>query len=89
VAREVSDINIARIPVSGIGGLAMVGAAVVIAIALPALRWVVVASLVVGGVAVGLTLIGAGHRRARHAAEIEGLILMAAVVVGIWLDLNW
>ena len=72
MAREEGDINIARIPVLGIGGLGMVAAAADMAIALPALRWVAVASLV-GGIAVGLTLIGARNRRARHAAEIGGL----------------
>ena len=88
MAREEGDINIARIPVSGIGGLGMVAAAVCVAIALPALRWVAVASLV-GGIAVGLTLIGTRNRRARHAAEIGGLILLLAAVVGIWIYLKW
>ena len=88
MAREEGDINIARIPVSGIGGLGMVAAAAVVAIALPALRWVAVASLV-GGIAVGLTLIGARNRPARHAAEIGGLILILAVAVGTWIYLKW
>jgi hypothetical protein len=87
VAREEGDINIARIPVSGIGGLGMVAAAIVVAIALPALRWLAVASLV-GGIAVGLTLIGARNRRARHATEIGGLILILAVAVGFWIYLR-
>jgi len=47
VARNESDINIARIPVSGVGGLGLVGAAVGVALALPALRWLAIASLVV------------------------------------------
>ena len=72
---------------SGIGGLGMVAAAAGVAIALPALRWVAVVSLV-GGIAVGLTLIGARNRRARHAAEIRGLILMLAVAVGTWIYLR-
>jgi hypothetical protein len=88
VAREEGDINIARIPVSGIGGLGMVGAAVIVAIALPALRWVAVASLV-GGFAVGLTLIGTRHRRARQAAELGGLVMVPAVVAGFWIYLTW
>jgi hypothetical protein len=87
MARE-GDINIARIPVSGIGGLGMVAAAAGVAIALPALRWVAVASLV-GGIALGLTLIGARNPRARHAAEIGGLILVLAVLVGIWIYMKW
>jgi hypothetical protein len=87
LARE-GDINIARIPVSGLGGLGMVVAAVLVAIVLPALRWVAVASLV-GGVALGLTLIGARNRSARHATEIGGLILVLALVVGIWIYLKW
>jgi hypothetical protein len=84
LAREGGDINIARIPVSGIGGLGLVVAAAGVAIALPALRWLAVASLV-GGIAIGLTLIGARNRRARHAAEIGGLILVLAVAVAIWI----
>lgn len=84
MAREGGDINIARIPVSGIGGLGLVVAAAGVAIALPALRWLAVASLV-GGIAIGLTLIGARNRRARHAAEIGGLILVLAVAVAIWI----
>lgn len=88
MAREESDINIARIPVSGIGGLGLVAAAIGVAIALPALRWLAIASLV-GGIAIGLTLIGARNRRARHAAEIGGLILILAVAVGIWIFVKW
>jgi hypothetical protein len=88
VARGEGDINIARIPVSGIGGLGMVAAAAGVAIALPALRWVAIAALV-GGIAIGLTLIGARNRQARHAAQIGGLILILAVAVGIWIYLTW
>ena len=87
MAREEGDINIARIPVSGIGGLGLVAAAIGVAIALPALRWLAIASLV-GGIAIGLTLIGARNRRARHSAEIGGLILVLAVGVGIWIYLQ-
>ena len=72
---------------SGIGGLGMVAAAIVVVIALPALRWLAIISLV-GGIAVGLTLIGARNRRARYAAEIGGLILILAVAVGIWIYLK-
>jgi hypothetical protein len=88
VAHQEGDINIARIPVSGIGGLGMVAAAMVVAIALPALRWLAVASLV-GGIALGLTLIGARNRQARYAAQVGGLILILAVAVGIWIYLRW
>jgi hypothetical protein len=88
VTHEKGDINIARIPVSGVGGLGMVAAAAIMAIALPALHWVAVASLV-GGIAIGLTLIGARNRSARHATEIGGLILVLAVAVGIWIYLKW
>jgi hypothetical protein len=48
---------------------------------------VAVAALV-GGIAVGLTLIGARNRSARHSAEIGGLILVLAVAVGIWIYLQ-
>ncbi len=88
MAREESDINIARIPVSGIGGLGLVAAAIGVAIALPALRWLAIASLV-GGIAIGLTLIGARNRRARHAVQIGGVILILAVAVGIWIFVKW
>jgi hypothetical protein len=87
MAHDEGDINIARIPVSGIGGLGLVAGAVIVAIALPALRWLAIAALV-GGIAVGLTLIGVRNRRARYAAEIGGLILIAAVAVGIWIYLR-
>ena len=88
MAHEEGDINIARIPVSGIGGLGMVAGAVFVAIALPALRWVAVAALV-GGIAMGLALIGVRDRRARYGAEIGGLILVLAVAVGGWIYLKW
>lgn len=81
---EQSDINISKIPVSGLGGLGLVIAAVGVAIALPALRWLAVASLV-GGVAIGLLLIGTRNRQARRGAELGGLILVLAVAIGIWL----
>jgi hypothetical protein len=84
VAHEGGDINIARIPVSGIGGLGMVAMAAAVAIGLPALRWLAIAALV-GGIALGLTLIGARNRRARYAAEIGILILILAVAIGIWI----
>ncbi len=88
MAREQGGINIARIPVAGIGGLGMVAAAIVVAIALPALRWLSIASLV-GGIALGLTLIGARNRQARYAAQVGGLILVLAVAAGIWIYLRW
>ena len=87
MAREEGGINIARIPVSGIGGLGMVAAAMVVAIALPALRWLAIASLV-GGIALGLTLIGARNPRARYGAQVGGLILILAVAVGMWIYLR-
>ena len=85
--RDDGDINIARIPVSGIGGLGLVAAAAGVAFAMPALRWLAIASLV-GGIAIGLLLIGTRHRRARRAAEIGGLILVLAVAVGLWIYLR-
>ena len=78
-----NEINISRIPVSGLGGLGLVVAAFGVAVALPALRWLSIASLV-GGVAIGLFLIGARNRRARRGAEIGGLILVLAVAIAIW-----
>ena len=79
-----SDINIASISVSGIGGLGMVAAAGVVAWQLPELRWVPLIALV-GGAAIALTLIAIRHRRERRLA-LEGLaILAAAVAVGAWM----
>ena len=83
-----ADINIARIPIAGIGGLGMVAAAAAVAITLPQLRWLAIVSLV-GGISVGLVLIGARNRRARRATEIGGLILLLAFGVGIWLYTAW
>lgn len=88
MARAEGDINIARIPVAGIGGLGMVLATAAVAFALPALRWAAVTALI-GGMAVGLTLIGARNRRASHSTEIGGLILILAVAVAIWIYLKW
>jgi hypothetical protein len=76
-----SDINISKIPVDGIGGLGLVAGAAIIAIAVPALRWLAIAGLV-GGAAIGLFLIGSRNRRARRGAEIGGLILFIALATG-------
>lgn len=65
----------------------MVAVAASVAIALPALRWLAIAALV-GGIALGLTLIGARNRRARYAAEIGILILILAAAPGIWIYLG-
>ena len=79
-----TDINISRIPVDGIGGLGLVAGAAVIAIAVPALRWLAVAGLV-GGAAIGLFLIGSQDRRARRGAELGGLILLIALATGAFI----
>ena len=78
--QQTGDINISKIPVSGWGGLGLVAMAVVVAFAQPQLRWVTVIALL-GGAAIGLTLIAARHRRARHGAAIGGIILALAVAV--------
>lgn len=78
------DINISKIPVDGIGGLGLVAGAAVVAIAVPALRWLAIAGLV-GGAAIGLFLIGSRDRRARRGAEIGGLILLIAIVTGLFI----
>jgi hypothetical protein len=61
---EKGEINISRIPVAGVGGLGMVAIAVIVAIALPGLRWLAIASLA-GGLVAGLALIAARHRPMR------------------------
>jgi hypothetical protein len=78
------DINISRIPASGIGGLGLVAMAGGIAWFLPELRWLAFIA-VVGGAGLGLTLIGARNRRARRSVEIAGAILALAVAVFLYL----
>ena len=82
-----SDINISKIPVDGIGGLGLVAGAAIIAIAVPALRWLAIAGLV-GGAAIGLFLIGSRDRRTRRGAEIGVLILLIAVAIGAFIYLG-
>jgi hypothetical protein len=64
-------INISAIPVAGIGGLGMIFVAVVIAITMPLVRWVVLSGAVAG------TLLGGAliliRRRRRSEAKAEGL----------------
>jgi len=76
------DINISRIPVIGFGGLGFVAMAVVMTVALPQLRWLAILSLI-GGTAIGLTLIAARHRRARHGAAVGAVILALVTVVAV------
>jgi hypothetical protein len=72
------QIDISRVPASGIGGLGLVVMAAGIAWFLPELRWLAVIALV-GGVAVGLTLIGVRNRRVRRTVTLLGVILAVAV----------
>ena len=81
------NIDISKIPVSGWGGLGLVAMAVVVSFAQPQLRWVTVLSLI-GGAAIGLTLIAARHRRARHGAAIGGVILTLAAAVAAYVYLT-
>ena len=76
-----SDINISKIPVSGLGGLGLVAMAAAVAWGLPELRWLAGVALV-GGAALGLTLIAVRNRRARRDAAFGGVILGAAVTIG-------
>jgi len=78
------DIDISRIPVSGWGGLGLVAMAVVVSFGQPQLRWIGVVSLL-GGAAIGLTLIAARNRRARHGAAIGGIVVALAAVVAAYL----
>jgi hypothetical protein len=82
-----SDINISKVPVSGIAGLGMVVMAAAVAVALPQLRWFAISALV-GGVVIGLSLIAARNRRARQAATLGVAILVLAVVAGLMLYLR-
>lgn len=72
------QVDISRVPASGIGGLGLVVMAAGIAWFLPELRWLAVIALV-GGVAVGLTLIGVRNRRVRRTVTLLGIILAVAV----------
>lgn len=86
-ANDSSNIDISRIPVSGVAGLGLVVMAAVVASGLPQLRWLAIGSLV-GGAAIGLSLIAARNRRARKGATIGGAILFLATVVGLFLYLR-
>jgi hypothetical protein len=72
------EINISRVPASGIGGLGLVAMAGGIAWFIPELRWLAFIALA-GGVAVGLTLIGVRNRRVRNAVALAGVALAVAV----------
>jgi hypothetical protein len=78
------EINISRIPTAGIGGLGLVAMAAGIAWFLPQLRWLAFVA-VVGGAALGLTLIGVRNRRARHSVTVAGIILVLAVAIFLYL----
>lgn len=78
------EINISRIPVEGIGGLGLVAMAGVVAWGLPQLRWMSIGALV-GGAAIGLTLIAYRDRRARRGAAIGGIILALVVAVALFI----
>ena len=78
------DINISRIPATGIGGLGLVAMAGGIAWFVPELRWLAFIALV-GGVGLGLTLIGVRNRRARHSVTVAAVILVLAVAIFLWL----
>ena len=82
-----SDINISKVPVSGIAGLGMVVMAAAVAVALPQLRWFAMGALV-GGVVIGLSLIAARNRRARQGAMLGASIVILAVAVGFLLYLR-
>jgi cytochrome c-type biogenesis protein CcmH/NrfF len=82
--RERSDINISRLFVGGIGGVGLVIMAGFVAYFLEPLRWPAVIAIV-GGAALGLSLIAIRHRPARRYA-IAGLVLLAlSVLITIYL----
>ena len=81
------DINISKIPVSGWGGLGLVAMAVVLSLGQPQLRWPTILALI-GGAAIGLTLIAARHRRARHGAAIGAVILALVAAVALFVYLR-
>jgi hypothetical protein len=78
------EINISRIPASGIGGLGLVMMAGIVAWMLPQLRWLAAIGIV-GGAAIGLSLIAARNRRARRGAAIGGLVLALSVVIALFM----
>lgn len=62
-------INISAIPVAGIGGLGMIFVAVVIAITVPLVRWVVLSGAVAGTLLGGALILIRRRRRARGGPD--------------------
>ncbi len=52
----ITSINMAAIPVKGAGGLGMLGMVLLMAAAIPAVRWLLVGSIVAGAVAAVLVI---------------------------------
>ena len=77
-----SDIDISRIPASGIGGLGLVAMAGITVYFVPQLRAVGVPTLL-GGVAVGLTLVAIRNRGVRTLATIGAVVAAAAFVAAV------
>ena len=77
-----NDIDISRIPVSGVGGLGLLAMAGITVYFVPQLRAVGVPT-VLGGVVIGLTLVAIRNRRVRMLAAIGAVVAAAAFVAAV------
>ncbi|HKV98231.1 MAG TPA: hypothetical protein VJN96_00335 [Vicinamibacterales bacterium] len=76
------DIDISRIPASGIGGLGLLAMAGITVYFVPQLRAVGIPT-VLGGVVIGLTLVAIRNRRVRTLATIGAIVAAAAFVAAV------
>jgi hypothetical protein len=77
-----SEIDISRIPASGVGGLGLLAMAGITVYFVPQLRAVGVPT-VLGGVVIGLTLVAIRNRRVRTLAAIGAVVAAVAFVAAV------
>ena len=79
------EINISKIPVDGIGGLGLVAIAGFVTYNIPALRWAGFIAMI-GGLAIGLTLLISRRHHVRRTAVVLMVLLAAALVGAVMLS---
>lgn len=82
-----SDIDISRIPASGIGGLGLLAMAGITVYFVPQLRAIGVPTAL-GGVVIGLTLVAIRNRRVRTLAALGAVVAAAAFVAAVMVMLG-